>query len=100
VGLAPVAFFLVVLAFGEAGGKKEKKVKEPKAKRANPFMMFSSANRADVLKKNPDATFGETGKILGDLWKKCSDKEKADWKKKAEVQTAKNLKEFNAKNKK
>lgn len=60
-------------------------------------MMFATANRADVLKKNPDATFGETGKLIGALWQKLKESEKADWKKKADAQTAKNAKEYKPK---
>ncbi len=60
----------------------KKSDKEAKPKKANAFMMFSNANRADVLKKNPKATFGETGKIIGELWKALKESEKADWKKK------------------
>jgi hypothetical protein len=61
---------------------KEKKVKKEGPKKANAYMMFATANRADVLKKNPDATFGETGKLIGALWQKLKESEKADWKKK------------------
>jgi hypothetical protein len=60
-------------------------------------MMFSTAEREGVRDKNPDASFGETGKIIGAMWQKLSDKEKATWKSKADAQTAKNAKEFKAK---
>jgi len=60
-------------------------------------MMFSSANRDAVKTKNPNATFGEMGKLIGAMWQKASDSVKADWKKKADAQTAKNAKEFKAK---
>mgnify|MGYP005991962565 CR=1 FL=1 len=61
---------------------KEKKVKKEGPKKANAYMMFATANRADVLKKNPNATFGETGKLIGELWQKLKESDKASWKKK------------------
>jgi hypothetical protein len=60
----------------------KKAAKEEKPKKANAYMLFVSANRADVIKKNPSATFGETGKLIGALWNKLKDSEKAEWKKK------------------
>jgi structure-specific recognition protein 1 len=55
------------------GGKKKKakKEKDPNApKRAlSAFMYYSQANRPLVKKENPDAGFGEIGKILGEQWK-------------------------------
>jgi len=66
----------------EKAAKAEKKEKVDKPKKANAFMMFSNANRADVIKKNPDAGFGEVGKLIGLLWGKLKESDKADWKKK------------------
>jgi ABC-type transporter MlaC component len=42
-------------------------------------MLFAQANRDKVKKDNPDVTFGETGKILGKLWKKASKSDKAKY---------------------
>jgi hypothetical protein len=33
------------------------------------FMMFSNKNRESVKEKNPEATFGEMGKLIGAKWK-------------------------------
>ena len=63
-------------------------------------MMFSSSKRDAIKKSNPEATFGEVGRLLGAAWAKCTQKEKDDWTKKAATQTAKYLKEFNARQKK
>ncbi len=62
--------------------KKEKKAKEDKPKKANAYMLFAGATRPDVIKKNPSATFGETGKLIGALWNKLKESDKAEWKKK------------------
>ncbi|KAJ1873988.1 Non-histone chromosomal protein 6 [Coemansia sp. RSA 1722] len=48
------------------------------------YMFFSQANRKTVKDDNPEATFGNIGKILGDMWKGMSDKEKAPFFKQAE----------------
>ena len=65
-----------------AKSAKKEKVKKEGPKKANAYMMFATANRADVLKKNPNATFGETGKLIGALWQKLKESEKEVWKKK------------------
>jgi len=68
--------------------KKEKKVKapadpnKPKVKRApSPYINFCSEWRPKMKADNPDATFGELGKLLGEKWKTLSDSEKAKFKK-------------------
>jgi len=75
----------------EKAAKAGKKEKVDGPKKANPYMMFSSANRADVLKKNPDAAFGEVGKLIGALWQKLKESDKADWKKKGMCATCSSL---------
>jgi len=39
-------------------------------------MFFSQDKRAEVKRNNPDASFGEIGKIIGNLWKNASSEEK------------------------
>jgi hypothetical protein len=81
----------------KASKSPAKKAKKEGPNPANAYMMFSSDNRDAVKAKNPKATFGELGKLIGAMWQKASDSVKADWKKKADAQTAKNAKEFKAK---
>ncbi|KAJ1735832.1 Non-histone chromosomal protein 6 [Coemansia biformis] len=40
------------------------------------YMFFSQAKRPTVQKENPNATFGEIGRLLGDMWKSMDDKAK------------------------
>ncbi|ORX57124.1 hypothetical protein BCR36DRAFT_271246, partial [Piromyces finnis] len=47
------------------------------------FMFFSQDKRAEVKRDNPDASFGEIGKIIGNLWKNASPEEKKKYEKKA-----------------
>lgn len=58
---------------------KTKKVKDPLApkKSLSGFMLFSNDNRSKIKEANPDATFGEVGKLVGDAWKALNDKQKA-----------------------
>ena len=42
--------------------------------------MFSKENRQKVKDENPDITFGQIGKKLGEMWRALSDKEKEEYK--------------------
>jgi hypothetical protein len=60
--------------------KKAPKVKsdKPKVPRApSPYILFCNDKRAEIKITHPNATFGETGKILGQLWAALDDKSKA-----------------------
>jgi structure-specific recognition protein 1 len=65
--------------------KKTKKKKDPNAPKnaKSSFMFFSVAKRAAVKDANPDATFGDIGKLVGVAWKELSDADKAKWDQKA-----------------
>lgn len=39
-------------------------------------MMFSQEKRPGVVKENPDLSFGEVGKKLGQMWSEISPEEK------------------------
>jgi hypothetical protein len=64
------------------GGKKKKDPNAPK-KALSAYMFFAQANRDKVKKENPDATFGELGKLLGKQWSKASKSDKAKYEAKA-----------------
>jgi hypothetical protein len=63
--------------------KKAKDVNAPK-KGMSAFMMFSNENRNKIKTDNPEATFGEIGRKVGEAWKALNDKQKAVYTKKAE----------------
>ena len=71
--------------------KKSPKKKDPNApKRAlSAFMLFSQEKRSQIKQDNPDATFGQIGKLLGDAWKSCSEDDKAPFLAKAEKEKEK-----------
>jgi len=46
-------------------------------------MYFSTLNRAQLKEENPEASFGELGKLVGEAWKKLSEDEKETYNRKA-----------------
>ncbi|KAI0077650.1 hypothetical protein K474DRAFT_1595627 [Panus rudis PR-1116 ss-1] len=60
---------------------KAKAKKDPKApKRAlSAYMFFSQDWRERIKAENPDAGFGEIGKLLGAKWKELDESEKAPY---------------------
>jgi len=62
----------------EKATTRSKGKKDPKApKRAlSAYMFFSQDWRERVKAENPDAGFGEIGRLLGARWKELSDEEK------------------------
>lgn len=57
--------------------KAAKKGKKDGPKRAaTAFLLYSMDNRAKVKKENPDATFGDLGKLLGEAWANATASEK------------------------
>ena len=43
-------------------------------------MLFSKEHRPKVKEENPDITFGQIGKKLGEMWRALSDAEKEKYK--------------------
>uniref|UniRef100_A0A6C0AE33 HMG box domain-containing protein n=1 Tax=viral metagenome TaxID=1070528 RepID=A0A6C0AE33_9ZZZZ len=62
---------------------------KPKAMRArSPYILFCSDKRPEIKKSHPDATFGETGKLLGAAWANLSPKVKDEYVKKSAQEKA------------
>ncbi|KAK4052308.1 Non-histone chromosomal protein 6 [Microbotryomycetes sp. JL221] len=57
---------------GRAGKKDPNAPKRP----LSAYMHFSQQNREKIKSENPEASFGELGKLLGGKWKEMSDSEK------------------------
>ena len=55
------------------GSKKQSKP------RKSGYINFCKVERPKLKKRNPDMTFGEQGKSLGEMWKKLSDEDKKKW---------------------
>lgn len=68
-----------------ARAAKSKETKSAKAdggkartKRApSPYILFCSEKRKELKAANPNATFGEMGKMLGQMWASMDEKAKA-----------------------
>ena len=60
------------------GARKSKKSDDKvKVKRApSAYIVFCTEKRAEAKESNPDSTFGELGKILGQMWGQLDDKGK------------------------
>ena len=51
---------------------------KPKTKRApSPYIIFCSEKRPELRAAHPNATFGEMGKMLGQMWAQMDEKAKA-----------------------
>jgi len=79
-------------AKGEKKKKQKKDPNEPK-RSLSAFMLFSKAYRAQVKTENPEATFGELGKLIGQRWKDAKAEEKKKFQAQAEKDKAKYLKD-------
>ena len=44
------------------------------------FMLFSKEHRPKLKEEEPDLTFGQIGKRLGEMWRALSDEEKEEYK--------------------
>ncbi|ORY97785.1 high mobility group box domain-containing protein [Syncephalastrum racemosum] len=72
---------------GGGAPKKTRAKKDPNAPKRglSAYMFFSQEQRTRAQQENPDATFGQIGKILGEMWGKMSDEEKKPYTDKAEA---------------
>lgn len=64
------------------GTRKKKDENAPK-RALSAYMFFANANREQIRTDNPDISFGEVGRLLGQKWKELSDSEKAPYEAKA-----------------
>jgi hypothetical protein len=57
--------------------KAQAKAAAPKVKRApSPYIVFCTEQRPAIKAANPDASFGQLGKLLGEAWAKLGDAQK------------------------
>jgi len=61
---------------GAAKGGRAKKDKNAPKRALSAYMFFSQDWRERIKTENPDAGFGEVGKLLGAKWKELDDSEK------------------------
>jgi len=82
---------------GATKGKRVKMEKDPNApkKPSSAYFLFMNEKRAQVKEENPDASIGDTAKIIGALWGKMSAEDKEGWNAKYEVAKERYNEEFN-----
>ncbi|KAL2020158.1 hypothetical protein VTK56DRAFT_8682 [Thermocarpiscus australiensis] len=68
---------------GKAGKTRAKKDPNAPKRGLSAYMFFANEQRENVRAENPQATFGQVGKILGERWKALSDKQRAPYEAKA-----------------
>jgi hypothetical protein len=59
------------------------KIKVPKP--LSGYMFFAKEQRNDIKENNPEAGFGEIGRLIGAEWRKLDDAAKATWKSRAKT---------------
>jgi len=82
---SPVAVTMNRVSCNLPQEKSKKAKKDPNApkKPLSAFMIFSGENRSKILEANPGTSFGDTGRLLGEAWKKLNDKQREVFTKKA-----------------
>lgn len=82
---SPVAVTMNRVECNLPTAKSKKSKKDPNApkKPLSAFMIFSGENRAKILEANPGTSFGDTGRLLGEAWKKLNDSQRSVFTKKA-----------------
>ncbi|CCE33338.1 probable NHP6B-nonhistone chromosomal protein [Claviceps purpurea 20.1] len=64
--------------------KKDAKDKKRGPKRGlSAYMFFANEQRENVRAENPNITFGQVGKVLGERWKALNDKQRVPYEAKA-----------------
>lgn len=78
--------YINVVDFDMPNKKVTKAKKDPKAPKKNlsAFMIFSNQVRNTIKGENPELSFGEIGRKVGEQWKALDDKDKKAYQKKAE----------------
>uniref|UniRef100_A0A2M4A8V7 Putative chromatin remodeling complex rsc subunit rsc1/polybromo n=1 Tax=Anopheles triannulatus TaxID=58253 RepID=A0A2M4A8V7_9DIPT len=60
-----------------------KKSSKPGKKLVTGYILYSSEHRKTICASNPDATFGDVSRIVGNEWRNLSDQEKTIWEQRA-----------------
>ena len=82
----PAIISMCEVPFEMPKGKCKKEKKDPAApkKGLSAYMIFARENRNEIKSNNPEASFGEMGKAIGNAWKALSDEEKVTYNDKSE----------------
>jgi HMG (high mobility group) box len=64
----------------QAAAKKAPAKKGGAKKQLSGFMLFSKEHRSKIKEDNPEMSFGQVGKKLGEMWRELTDEEKVAYK--------------------
>jgi len=64
-----------------SSGKKSKPIKDKNAPKKNlsSYMLYANANRDKIKEKNPDISFGDMGRLIGQKFKSLSTEDREKW---------------------
>lgn len=85
IKVAPMSITICKVDFDLSKVRFKKEKKDTPNKSLSPFIIFNKENREKIKTANPDVTFGELGKLIGDAWKALNPTEKAVYEQKAVV---------------
>ena len=81
---SPMSITICEVKFDFSKVKHKKEKDTTPNKNLSPFIIFNKENREKIKTANPNVTFGELGKLIGNAWKALNDTEKSVYEKKAE----------------
>lgn len=96
IKVAPMSITICKVDFDLSKVRLKKEKKDTPNKSLSPFIIFNKENREKIKTANPDVTFGELGKLIGDAWKALNPTEKAVYEQKAVVDKERFQKEMDA----
>jgi hypothetical protein len=85
IKVAPMAITINKVNFDFSKVKLKKEKKDTPNKSLSAFIIFNKENREKIKAANPDVTFGELGKLIGNAWKSLDQKQRLIYQQKSEV---------------
>jgi hypothetical protein len=83
--VAPMSITISQVTFDFSKVKHKKEKKDTPHKCLSAFIIFNKENREKIKAANPDVTFGELGKLIGDAWKSLNETDKSVYQQKSEA---------------
>lgn len=84
VKVAPMVITICQVAFDFSKVKHKKEKNDTPNKSLSPFIIFNKDNREKIKAANPDVTFGELGKLIGNAWRDLNETDKSIYQQKAD----------------
>ena len=81
----PIIISMSEIEFDVPTAKKQKKDPNAPKRGLTSYMIFSKENRKRIQEENPEALFGEIGRLVGAEWKALSEDQQLGYQKKSEI---------------